>query len=53
MPNLIGGKKNVFFFEKPNNQKPKTKKMSFSSFANSQYVFAKFSGIGPWIGRIN
>ena len=38
-----------FFFEKPNNQKPKTKKMSFSSFANSQYFFLKISGIGTWV----
>ena len=43
------------FFEQPNNQKPKTKKLNkshFQGFVNSQYFFMKFSWIGPWVSRI-
>ena len=37
----------IFFFNK------QQKKMSFSSSTNSQYFFAKISGIGPWVNKIN
>ena len=43
------------FFEQPNNQKPKTKKLNkshFQGFVNSQYFFMEISWIGPWISRI-
>ena len=36
------------FFEQPNNQKPKTKKLNkshFQGFVNSQYFFMKFHGL--------
>jgi hypothetical protein len=38
------------------NQKSKiadSKKLSFSTTPDSQYFFAKISGIGPWVDRIN
>ena len=44
------------FFEQPNNQKPKTKKLNkshFQGFVNSQYFFMKISWIGPWVSRID
>ena len=44
------------FFEQPNNQKPKTKKLNKShvqGFVNSQYFFMKISWIGPWVSRID
>jgi hypothetical protein len=37
-----------FFFDQPNNQKPKTKKLNkshFQGFVNSQYFFLKISWI--------
>ena len=39
--------------QKPKTQNPKQNKMSFSSSANTQYFFAKMSGIGPWVSKIN
>jgi hypothetical protein len=44
------------FFDQPNNQKPKTKKLNkshFQGFANPQYFFMKISWIGPWVSRID
>ena len=44
------------FFEQPNNQKPKTKKLNkshFQGFVNSQYFLMKISGIGSWVSRID
>ena len=44
------------FFEQPNNQKLKNKKLNkcnFQGFANSQYFFVKISGIGPWMCKID
>ena len=35
---FIGKMQKKFFFEKPNNQKPNPKKMSFSSSTNIQYT---------------
>ena len=58
--NLLGflhtekSKKN--FFDQPNNQKPKTKKLNkshFQGFLNSQSFFMKISWIGPWVSRID
>ena len=58
--NLLGflhtekAKKN--FFDQPNNQKQKTKKLNKSHFqgsVNSQYFFMKISWIGPWINKID
>jgi hypothetical protein len=40
------------FFEKKNSKWP-PKKRSFSSSANSQYIFLKISWIGPWVSRID
>ena len=34
-------------------QNGRLKKTSFSSSANSQYFFMKFSWIGPWVSRID
>ena len=57
--NLLGffhtEKQKKIFFEQPNNQKPKTKKLNkshFQGFVNSQYFFMKISWIGPWVSRI-
>ena len=44
------------FFDQPNNQKPKIKKLNkshFQGFVNSQYFFVKISGIGPWLCKID
>ena len=44
------------FFEQPNNQKLKNKKLNkshFQGFANSQYFSVKISGIGSWMCRID
>ena len=44
------------FFDQPNNQKPKTKKLNkshFQGFVNSQYFFMKISWVGPWVSRID
>ena len=49
-------KQKKFFFEQPNNQKPKTKKLNkshFQGFVNSQYFFMKISWVGPWVSRID
>ena len=58
--NLLGffhtEKQNKNFFEQPNNQKPKTKKLiksQFQGFVDSQYFFMKISWIGPWVSRID
>merc|ERR1711894_755524 len=34
-------------------QNGRLKKTSFSSSANSQYIFMKFSWSGPWVSRID
>ena len=54
--NLLGvlhtEKPKKFFFDQPNNQKPKIKKLNkshFQGFVNSQYFFMKISWIGPWL----
>ena len=58
--NLLGffhtEKQKQNFFEQPNNQKQKTKKLNkshFQGFANSQYFFMKFLWFGPWVSRID
>ena len=38
---FIGKKQKKNFFEKPKNQEPNTKKMSFSSSTNIQYTILK------------
>jgi hypothetical protein len=38
---------------KQNNQNGRLKKPAFFRTANSQYFFAKISGIDPWVSRIN
>ena len=46
--------KNIFF-DQPNNQKLKTKKLNkshFQGFVNSQYFFMKISWIGPWVSGL-
>ena len=58
--NLLGSfyteKQKKNFFEQPNNQKPRTKKLNksnFQGFLNSEYFFMKISWIGPWVSRID
>ena len=44
------------FFDQPNTQKPKTKKLNkshFQGFTNPQYFFMNISWIGPWVSRID
>ena len=44
------------FFDQPNNQNLKTKKLNkshFQGFLNSQYFFKKISRIGPWVSIID
>ena len=42
-----------FFFEKKRVQNGRLKNTEFFKTANSKYFFLKFSGIGPWVSRIN
>ena len=52
---FIEKKQNKIFFDQPNNQKLKNKKLNkshFQGFANSQYFFMKISRIVPLICRI-
>ena len=47
---------NFLGVEQPNNPQLKIQKLNkshFQGFANSQYLFMKISGIGPWMCRIN
>ena len=53
---LFIDKKQKKFFEKPNNQKLKTKKLNkMSIFQLRQFsiFFSKISWIGPWVSRID
>ena len=46
---FVGKKQKKIFFEKPNNQKPNTKKMSFSSSTNIQYtIWEQFLQFKAW-----
>ena len=44
-------KRNIFFEKKIQNGR--LKKTSFCQTVNSQYFFAKLSGMGPWVSRID
>ena len=49
----MGFCKNIYFFWKKRFQNGRLKKTMFFKTVNSQYFFAKLSGIGPWVSRIN
>ena len=44
---------NELFFCKKISKMADSKKLSFSSTPNFQYIFVKISQIGPWVSRIN
>ena len=46
-------KNKTFFFEKPNNLKPKTKKKIIFKLYQFSIFFCDNLGIGPWVSRIN
>ena len=51
---FMGLSKIFFFFSKKKKiQNGRLKKTSFCQTVNSQYFFAKLSGMGPWVSRID
>ena len=48
-----GIKQIIFFFSKKKIQNGRLKKTSFCQTVNSQYFFAKLSGMGPWVIKID
>ena len=50
---FMGLSKKKFFFSKKKIQNGRLKKTSFCQTVNSQYFFAKLSGMGPWVSRID
>ena len=49
----MGLSKKKRFFLKKKSKKADSKKTSFCQTVNSQYFFAKLSGMGPWVSRID
>jgi hypothetical protein len=47
------GKKQFFFFEKQKTKLPTQKKTEIFNSPNSQNIFTKISGIGPWVSSID
>ena len=50
---FMGLSKKNFFLSKKKIQNGRLKKTSFCQTVNSQYFFAKLSGMGPWVSRID